>query len=213
MIQIDKGEKPEWLKNNAAAKTVEYKAAPKKKKGSPWRADEIVEALKNECSSKCMYCEGMIDDVSYSAVEHIKPKSKFEDLVLEWQNLGLVCPRCNTNKNDYWTDNPDLKLLNPYEDALNDHIYFAGPITAARLESSRADNTIRQLKLHSREDLFLSRSRRIQELYSSLRLWRNESDMEKKAVYAEDVIEAISRNREFSGVLRAYAINSGFPVE
>ncbi|WP_397517957.1 HNH endonuclease [Rhodococcus oxybenzonivorans] len=166
-----------------------------------------------ECSKKCMYCECVIDDVSYSAVEHIKPKHLFEELVLDWDNLGLACSRCNTNKGRYWTDDVDLQLLNPYRDSLDAHITFRGPLTVAHLHSTRGANTIRKLKLSSREDLLLSRMRRIEELDVRLRLWHGESEIEKKDLFAEDVRDAVSKDCEFSGVLRAYAIESGFPIE
>jgi uncharacterized protein (TIGR02646 family) len=213
MIELNKSKIPTWLQLNQTSKTAEYKLAPADKKPSPWRADEVVAALKNECAKKCMYCECIIDDAAYSAVEHIKPKHLFEDLVLDWDNLGLACTRCNTNKGKYWTDNTDLRLLNPYHDQLAEHIAFRGPLTVAHLHSSRAENTLRRLKLSTREDLVVSRMRRIEDLDVRLRLWHNESDAEKKDLFAEDVIDAISNNCEFSGVLRAYAIESGFPIE
>ncbi len=152
MIELRKGPIPSWLQSNQVLQTERYRLAPANNKPSPWRENEIVLALKEECSKKCIYCEGVIDDVSYSAVEHIKPKHIFEDLVLDWNNLGLVCQRCNTNKGGYWTEDEDLQLLNPYQDSLADHITFRGPLTVAHLHSSRADNTVKKLKLHSRED-------------------------------------------------------------
>ncbi|WP_158170502.1 HNH endonuclease [Rhodococcus sp. JT-3] len=213
MIELRKGPTPSWLQENQVAQTKRYKLAPVDKKPSPWREKEIVLALKEESFKKCIYCEGIIDDVSYSAVEHIKPKHVFEDLVLDWNNLGLVCQRCNTNKGVYWTDDKDLQLLNPYQDSLAEHIAFRGPLTVAYLHSSRANNTVKKLKLHLREDLLLSRMRRIQELHVRLQLWHDEINMEKKEIFADDVRDAISVDCEFSGVLRAYAAESGFPAE
>ncbi|KZE99565.1 hypothetical protein A2J02_10845 [Rhodococcus sp. EPR-147] len=169
--------------------------------------------LKEECAKKCMYCECTIDDVAYSAVEHIKPKERFEDLVLDWENLGLACTRCNTNKGSFWTDEADLQLLNPYLDKLDDHIAFRGPLTVALLKSSRAENTLRKLKFNLRDDLLVSRMRRIEDLEVRLRMWHREPDGELKELFAEDVVSSISRDCEFTGLLRAYAIESGFPVE
>ena len=213
MIELSKVQKPAWLTANGKAKTSEYKLAPKGKKPSPWRADEVVAALKEECSKKCMYCECTIDDAAYSAVEHIKPKEHFEDLVLEWDNLGLACTRCNTNKGSFWTEQADLQLLNPYQDRLSEHIEFRGPLTVALLTSSRAENTLRKLKFNLREDLLMSRMRRIEDLEVRLRIWHKESDVELKELFAEDVTASISRNCEFTGLLRAYAMESGFPVD
>lgn len=213
MISLSKGAPPEWLVRNQSEKTALYKAAPAATKPTPWRAAEIVDALKNESFNKCIYCECLIDDASYSAVEHIRPKSLFEDLVLNWDNLGLVCPRCNTNKGDYWTERPDLQLLNPYADQLDLHLSFRGPLTIAKISSSRGENTVRKLKLISRNDLLISRMRRIEELDARLRIWHTESDPDLKALFAEDVIDAIDISREFSGALRAFAYASGFRSE
>ncbi|MFD1846767.1 HNH endonuclease [Arthrobacter flavus] len=212
MIEIVKGGAPKWIMSNQDRKTAEYIAAPAASKPSPWRADEVVVALKVECSKKCMYCESFIDDTSYSAVEHIRPKKIFENLVLEWTNLGLTCSRCNTNKGSYWSENLSLQLLNPYRDAIEQHLAFRGPLTVATLDSSRGENTVRKLRLNSREDLLISRMRRIEELHSKLRIWHSELNPELKELYAEDVSSAVAREREYSGVLRAYALEAGFPV-
>lgn len=211
MIEIRKGDVPEWLKINQDQKTIDYRSAPPVSKPSPWRAPEVINALKQECLKKCMYCECVIDDAAYSAVEHIRPKKLFEGLVLEWTNLGLACTRCNTNKGDYWTEDETLQLLNPYQDSLSEHLEFRGPLTVAKLDSTRGANTLRKLKL-SREDLLFSRMRRIEEIDSRLRMWHDETDLERKELYAEDVSAAIAASQEFSGLLRSYAIESGFPV-
>ncbi|WP_083773663.1 HNH endonuclease signature motif containing protein [Paenarthrobacter aurescens] len=212
MIEIQKQEMPAWIVRNQSEKTAEYIAAPPAKKPSPWRAPEVVDSLKRECAKKCIYCESIIDDVSYSAVEHIRPKSLFEDLVLAWDNLGLACPRCNTNKGDYWTEDPGLRLLDPYRDVISEHLEFRGPLTVAKLGSSRGENTLRRLKLHSREDLLISRLRRIEELHTRLAMWHQEHDSGRKELYAEDVAAAIAPDREFSALLRAYAVQMGFPA-
>jgi uncharacterized protein (TIGR02646 family) len=212
MIRLQKGPEPAWLTVNRAQKTADYKNAPRGSKPTPWRAAEIVLALKEECSKKCIYCESTIDDAAYSAVEHIRPKSLFEDLVLEWDNLGLVCPRCNTNKGDYWTDDSALQLIDPYHDVPMEHLEFRGPLTVAKLNSLRGENTVSRLKLH-REDLLISRLRRIEELHVRLALWHRENDPERKELYAEDVRDAIAADREYAGVLRAYAHEFGFPSE
>ena len=212
MIRLFKEEIPAWLREHQVAKTIEYKNAPKGNKPSPWRAPEIVSALKRECSKKCMYCEVIVDDGSYSAIEHILPKDKFEDLVLEWDNLGLVCPRCNTNKSNYWTSNPNLQILNPYKDEVDNHLDFRGPIVVAKIGSTRGENTLRKLKFTSRKDLFFSRMKRIEEVDNKIRNWAKETNPEIKSLYAEDVEEAIARDKEFSAILRAYAVSFDFPV-
>ncbi|WP_224278510.1 HNH endonuclease signature motif containing protein [Nocardioides lacusdianchii] len=193
-------------------KTDEWKAADPTRRPSPWKHPEILGALRAEGRSKCMYCEGKSEDVSYLTVDHIRPKDSFPDLVLEWENLGPACGRCNTNKGNYWTDHDDLRLLDPYIDAVEEHIVFAGPVAVAALGSSRGENTLRQLKFAQREDLFWSRMRRLEDLDQRLRQWDSEDDVEKKQLFAEDVSDAIAPDREFSAALVAFARWRGFPA-
>jgi hypothetical protein len=157
-----------------------------------------------------MYCETFIDDASYAAVEHIRPKSVFPELVLEWFNLGLACQRCNTNKGDYWTDDVGLQVVNPYVDSVADHLVFIGPLVVSAVDSTRGVNTIRKLRFEQRDDLFISKMKRIQELESRIRLWHRESNAELKELLAEDVASALDPAREFAGSLRAYALSRGF---
>lgn len=134
-----------------------------------------------------MYCKAFVDDVFYSAVEHIKPKSLFPNLILEWANLGLSCQRCNSNKGSYYTEEIKLQILNPYVDFIEDHVQFVGPLVVARDGSQRGVNTIRKLKIDKREELVLSKMKRIEDLESSIRLWHEESRPSYKDLLAEDV--------------------------
>ncbi|UOR00396.1 HNH endonuclease [Leucobacter allii] len=211
MRTLVKGAVPGWLQANGAAKTQEYKDAADKKP-TPWRNAEIVAALEDECAKKCMYCEATIDVVAYAAVEHIRPKSRFEDLVLAWSNLGLVCPKCNTNKGDYWSDEHSTQLLNPYEDVLEEHLRFQGPMVTAKLGSLRGEVTVNKIQL-SREGLVWARAKRIQELHRILALWASEQNADRKSLFVEEVERAVGDDQEFTGTLRAYATQQGFPVE
>lgn len=198
-----------WLEQNQQTSTAAYLAAPVQKKPAPWRVSGVLDPLKKESHGKCIYCEAFVDDVSYSAVEHIRPKSVFPELVLDWTNLGLACQRCNTNKGDFWTEDIELQLLNPYVDLVADHLEFIGPLVVAADESSRGVNTIRKLKLE-RDELVLSRMKRIQDVDFRIRLRRRESRPDYKQLLAEDVLDALDQKREFSASLRAFATLRGF---
>ena len=210
VIELVKGPSPTWISTNQGPATAAYIGAAVHHKPSPWKRSEIVDALKIECNHKCMYCEGFIDDVAYAAVEHIRPKSTHPELVLEWTNLGIACQRCNTNKGDYWTDLAELQLLNPYVDRVADHLQFVGPIVVSAGGSSRGVNTVRVLKFFDREDLLVSKMKRIEDLDLRIRLWRRESNEEVKILLAEDIQDAIGPGREFSASLVAFASLQGF---
>lgn len=109
---------------------------------------DIRSGLETETSSKCAYCEGFINDVAYSHIEHKRPKRKNPELVCDWENLTIGCPRCNTNKGDY--DDPACPLLDPYSDSVEDEISFYGPMAFARGGAS-AKMTIGTLKLNRTE--------------------------------------------------------------
>lgn len=211
MIPLNKGDCPDKLSVTAAAATATYLAAPPDKKPTPWNTPEIRAALREESRNKCMYCEAFPDDTAYGAVEHIKPKSVFPELVLEWANLGLACTRCNTNKSDYWATRPELRLIDPYEEDPTEHVLFSGPAAIPALGDTRAANTVRKLGLN-REQLFLARSRRQQDLDVLITLWYSEDDPELKQILAEDVNRMISEDSEFSASLRAFAIWRTFPA-
>jgi uncharacterized protein (TIGR02646 family) len=52
--------------------------------------------LKSRIGAYCSYCERKLEYGVH--VEHIHPKSKREDLLLEWTNFLLSCPNCNSIK-------------------------------------------------------------------------------------------------------------------
>lgn len=154
-----------------------------------------------------------MDDVSYGAVEHIRPKSVFPNLAATWSNLGYCCSRCNTNKGAYWVDSAGLRLLNPYEDSVSEHLAWAGPLPVVAGNSTRGENTLRQLKFSARPDLLVARARRLEELDLRIRRWELESREAYKDVLAEDVRIAIADTVEFAAALQSFAEIRGFVSE
>ena len=115
-------------------------------------------------SSKCAYCEGRISDVAYTHIEHKLPKRKHPQLVCDWANLTIACPRCNTKKGDY--DEPECPLLDPYIDDVEEEVAFGGPLALPR-GGARASATITQLDLN-RKDLLFARSEALMSLHRLL---------------------------------------------
>ncbi|TQQ00622.1 hypothetical protein FLL78_16440 [Vibrio cholerae] len=83
---------------------------------------KFLEPLIESFGSYCSYCE-RVDKLD---VEHVAPKSKNQDLEVNWTNLLLGCPRCNRDfkksKNDnrvgyVWPDTHDtFRLLQYFDD-------------------------------------------------------------------------------------------------
>lgn len=63
---------------------------------SKWR--DFHENVSNAFSSNCGYCEELCN----GEVDHFRPKSKFPELVYEWNNWVLVCHTCNWKKSNHW---------------------------------------------------------------------------------------------------------------
>ncbi|QNE42942.1 HNH endonuclease [Frigoribacterium sp. NBH87] len=112
-------------------------------KTSPWAHEEIRSTLMTETLSKCAYCEAKFLAVSFGDVEHMLPKSLFPEHVLTWSNLTLACSRCNGSKGSKY--NELLPFLDPYEDDISEHLYFAGPMIYALTD--RGEYTITELDL------------------------------------------------------------------
>ena len=178
-------------------------------KFTPWRHSEIVAALTQETFGKCAYCESVIADVAAPNVEHIWPKSRRPDLVVDWQNLTLSCPACNTAKGTYYSET--APLLNPYEVDPEVHLMFAGPAIAAQLGDDLGRRTVTKLKL-MREALILERAKRIQAIADLIERWHRASDPDEKYIFQEAVNEALADSAEFAATLRAFARSVKFPV-
>ena len=169
MIRLNQGVQPQVLVDNGEAWTGEYMNWYQNRVGREPRRythPEIRSALEEETGSKCAYCEGRINHVTYTHIEHKLPKSKHPDLVCTWENLTIACPRCNTNKSDY--DAPECPLLDPYVDDVENQVAFAGPFALPR-GGPRAHATITLLDLN-RKDLLFARKEALENLYRLLGL-------------------------------------------
>ncbi len=69
-----------------------------------WR--ELRQQALDHYGAVCMCC-GSVENIQ---VDHIKPKSKFPELALEFLNLQILCWKCNRKKNN--TGEEDYRLLN-----------------------------------------------------------------------------------------------------
>lgn len=65
---------------------------------------QIKQALLQMFNGKCSFCESYIENVDFGDIEHFKPKSKFPELAVAWENLLLSCKKCNGagQKGDKW---------------------------------------------------------------------------------------------------------------
>jgi uncharacterized protein (TIGR02646 family) len=148
MIRLQKRAEPAVLAVNAAKWTAKFATDNKLKH---YAHPDIRSTLKEEAHHKCAYCEGRMEYVSSSHIDHIRPKSRFPELVCEWSNLTLACEVCNRNKGNYFEK--DCLLLNPYLDDPETHLKWYGPMVTHRTPD-RGRMTISRLDLNRPELLY-----------------------------------------------------------
>lgn len=201
MRKLVKGEPPQVLIDNAEAWAIRYSESGGTT--SPWSHVDIKVALKLETSGKCAYCEGEFLAVSFGDIEHIRPKSKFPELVVTWENLTLACSRCNQNKSSKF--DADLEWINPYVDDPADHIMFLGPF--AYPLSDRGDYAIRELDLNHAERVE-ARQRAIQTLAGLIDQYTvARTDYSRRSF--RTLIERVIASGEYSVAVSSYAASPG----
>lgn len=210
MIRLHRGDKPPILEQNSETWTEEFLGhnADKPLSEIPdgvryrYRDSAIKEALKEGAGLKCMYCESTILQVHPGEIEHILPVSKRRELVADWNNLGFVCHVCNREKGDYY--NPELPLLNPYEDEPSEHLAFFGPLVLHRSGSNRGEITVRTLKLERRPGLFERRAERIEQLQLLLDRIHALPDGSLKDAVEAALQNELADSREYAATARAF---------
>ncbi|MEF3691537.1 MAG: HNH endonuclease [Candidatus Moraniibacteriota bacterium] len=110
---------------------------------------------------KCMYCEEKILSSQFGDIEHIKPKSRFPKLEFEWNNLGLVCSKCNNAKSNKYDE--ETPFIDPYTEDPEDYILAAGTFLVNKRGSERGELTISEITLN-RPDLVEKRHEKIQRI-------------------------------------------------
>jgi uncharacterized protein (TIGR02646 family) len=122
------------------------------------------DALAGMTAHHCSYCDGYpLNATGNDEIDHFRPKSReeFYELVCAWENLFLICSRCNGAKRDRW----EPALLRP--DALTYAFdrYFLFRFDTGALEPApdltegdrhRASQTIELLELN-RTDACIAR--------------------------------------------------------
>jgi uncharacterized protein (TIGR02646 family) len=204
VIELARAPKPPVLVANEVAWNAEYVEWSEHRIGTEPRRyahPEIRAVLAADTASKCAYCEGLVNDVSYVHIEHQLPKKHHPALVCEWSNLTLGCPRCNTSKGQY--DDPECPLLDPYSDDVENDLAFGGPLALPR-GGARARTTINTLELN-RLDLLHSRSeslRRLDDLLDFIE--RVREDLELTKSLWTDIDRLTAADAEFASASRYF---------
>ena len=119
MIKLERGVKPKFLTDSKVKELTEKFKKDNTK--TVWKARSIGGSLLESSAYKCAYCECelQIKD-SYMQVEHFKDKDRYQDDVVNWDNLLPSCQRCNGKKGTL--DVIVNPIINPYEDKPKLHL-------------------------------------------------------------------------------------------
>ena len=219
MIKLSKVEKPQVLVDFAEQWTNEYldclqrDEKPSETIAHRYNNKAIKDTLEKETFGKCAYCESKIKHVEFGDIEHILPKCKDArpDLYVEWSNLTLACEVCNrVKKRDYY--NPNVPLVNPYEDNPKEFFIFLGTIITARKDNKRGAITESILDLN-RSDLVVRRNERLQSVNKLLRSWEQTNDKAMKDVLTEELKRECTPDKEYSAFVKSFLIAKGFPED
>lgn len=111
-----------------------------------YRHSDVKLSVLAETSEKCAYCESKVTHVYFGDVEHIRPKDRFPESRLDYDNLTLVCAICNNKKLDYFdAANP---IINPYISDPNAHMVALGPLVWKRDADAVGQRTIDLIDLN-----------------------------------------------------------------
>lgn len=94
-----------------------------------------------EQNFKCPYCESLIYDESEGNIEHIRPKDKFKELYLDYNNFLTSCRStysCDNFKGSKWDEN----FINPVLEDPRD--YFTYDLYSGEVIPKSDDKTIKE---------------------------------------------------------------------
>jgi hypothetical protein len=205
MIELEKLEKPDVLEEKQEEWTEEYRDwlddedVPEAAKRR-YNHDDIKERLIEETKRKCAYCESKISNVTFEHVEHIKPKSKYTDLIAEWNNLTITCPKCNVNKGDKY--NEKLPFINPYEDKPQEHLDAYGPMVTPRTKRGKFTKNVLRM---NRVGLLENRRDKLESIDNLIDILENTDSQEECLAILSVIENKLSRKSEYSFVKMIFA--------
>lgn len=168
---------------------------------SGYRHPDVKGALLEETCEKCAYCEAKHRHVYFGDVEHIIPVAAEEAGRFAYDNLTIACALCNNNKRDYHSET--APLLNPYTDAVSEHLMGVGAFVWEVDDSDVGRRTKKLLDLN-RQDLLERRQEAMEAAASAAREYLRETEEPLRAVLLEDLRAKVSVCAEYSLVVRAF---------
>lgn len=218
MIKLKRTTKPAVLVVNEKAWAESYVAARNLKDQAAidlaekkYRHKEIKESLREMHHRKCAFCESFIEHVSYSHIEHFRPKKIYPKQLVRWSNLFLACGVCNgaSHKGDKFPLAAEGgPLVNPCtEDPSFFLTYNFDPVTNAALvgyKDLRGKKTIDTLGLN-RPDLANDiRSQVVKKLYTLRKIFdMPDTTEDARELILDALTEAAKDNQHYSAFAKS----------
>lgn len=207
MIKLHKLPEPDLLKANKAEWTARYNEHISKGQPVPvslknkCAKPEIKQRILEETHEKCAYCESKVTHVYPGDVEHIAPRLKRPELAFEWSNLTFSCLECDRRKSSYY--DPDMPLINPYNDEPADHFVFAGPMIFHKPGSERGRLTRTLLGLN-RPALIERRKERLENVMYFMDLYASYNEGQVKEVLLTELRSEANEDKEYSYMVHTF---------
>jgi uncharacterized protein (TIGR02646 family) len=169
-----------------------------------YNAPDVKQQAIADSHSKCAYCESKVTHVSFGDLEHMRPKKRFPRHAYDWNNLVLVCARCNNKKRETYdeaTPPIDPVAEDPTE-FLVAHGEWMWP-TAGVLHD-RAFETIELVGLN-RAELIEHRKRRCEKIRLLATSYNRAAGHAARAALLEQLREELDDSGEFAFISRAAA--------
>jgi len=146
MIKLTRPDAPKELKDAETHLCEQYKKGlEQKKKIAVWSQSYIKDALYKMSHRKCAYCESYIDIDNDGEIEHFYCRHIYPEKVVCWDNLLLVCHRCNSSKSAH--DCSAEPIINPTIDDPKEYLIYKNCRLYSRDHSVKGLCTIAYLKL------------------------------------------------------------------
>ena len=213
---IQKQQQVEQDQHSSKEQRKQAKQAVKQAQGK-YNHEQTKAALVAMFQGKCAYCESKIDVITYGAIEHFRPKSKYPELTFAWSNLLLACDRCNDagHKGDRFPldggGNP--LLLDPTDPDTNPqaHLDFVWDHKAGLASVYGRDDRGRTVEeifdLNGRRDsqaLIQQRSSTVEKLWALLKLAQTSTQPDLQQVAWNLLREACQSSAEYSAFALRY---------
>lgn len=140
MIKMNRGKRPQVLKENKDEWTSKYIETEKWRTNWHGKREEILKELLENTNYHCAFCDEILSPIGSgdAEIEHFRPKNKgkYPLFAFAWANLYPICRHCNSTKGERF----DKLLLRPDEKGFDFFDWFILDTTTFELKPKKLGN-------------------------------------------------------------------------